>query len=69
MREEVDVQVLTLGHLVPHQTVGVRGSDYTSMGEGPLSITVTSHVTAHLPGNMTSFSCDTLQDYSIGCHW
>ena len=37
MREEVDVQVLTLGHLVPHQTVGVRVSANTSVGEGPLS--------------------------------
>ena len=37
MREEVDVQVLTLGHLVPHQTVGARVSANTSVGEGPLS--------------------------------
>ena len=37
MREEVDVQVLTLGHLVPHQTVGVRVSANSSVGEGPLS--------------------------------
>ena len=37
-REEVvDAQVLTLGHLVPHQTVGVRVSANTSVGEGPLS--------------------------------
>ena len=39
MREEVDVQVLTLGHLVPHQTVGVRVSLNTSVGETPLSWT------------------------------
>ena len=37
MREEVDVQVLTLGHLVPHQTVGMRVSANTTVGEGPLS--------------------------------
>ena len=32
MREEVDVQVLTLGHLVPHQTVGVRVCQYQCGG-------------------------------------
>ena len=36
----MDVQVLTLGHLVPHQTVGVRVSANNSVGEGPLSLLV-----------------------------